>query len=192
MGKLDAAVLGALADKVLTPQRLKEMLRELRARLRAAHAGRDGLVRGLQRELTELELATSWLYEAVEKGILPMNDTLSDSAQKLKGRRYAILLEIAGAKRAKEVPLAAITGAQIDAFSTALRSRLLEGGSGIAKRYLRQFVGEVRFDGKRLSMRGRKASLLSAVAEREMGTARVPTSSQSWLPVLALNQGPTV
>ena len=74
VAKLDRAVLTALADKVLTSARLKEMLRELKARLKKAQAGQDDRVRNLQRELTELGLATNRLYEAVEKGILPMDD----------------------------------------------------------------------------------------------------------------------
>ena len=59
------------------------------------------------------------------------------------------------------------------------------------KRYLRQFVSEIRFDGKRLTIRGSKDALLAAALDKERGTARVPTSSQSWLPDLGSNQGPT-
>ena len=40
-------------------------------------------------------------------------------------------------------------------------------------------------------MTGRKDALLAAVAEKKMGTARVPISGLSWLPDLGSNQGPT-
>ncbi len=44
MNKLDALVLTALADKVLTPERLKEMLREMKQHLKQAQAQQnDGL-----------------------------------------------------------------------------------------------------------------------------------------------------
>ena len=59
------------------------------------------------------------------------------------------------------------------------------------KRYLRQFVSDIRFDGSRVTMSGRKDALMAAALEKEMGTARVPTSSLSWLPDLGSNQGPT-
>ena len=194
MGKLDAAVLGALADKVLTVDRLKEMVPEPRSRMKTVQASQDEAVQTLQRELAELELGTSRLYEAVEKGILPMDSKLSDRAQKLKARRESILVEIAGARPAKEMPLASITGAQIAAFSEALRARLLEGGGGFAKWYLRPFVDEVRFDGERLKMRGGKAARLAAVAHREMSTARVPTSGPGWLgdPIDNIDPAPVV
>jgi site-specific DNA recombinase len=40
-------------------------------------------------------------------------------------------------------------------------------------------------------MRGKKAALLAAAAEKEMGTAGVPTSVHGWLLDLGSNQGPT-
>jgi site-specific DNA recombinase len=191
MAKLDQVVLNALADRVLTPERMKELLRELKARLKATQANQDDQVRVLQRELAELEQGTNRLYEAVEKGLLPMDDTLAGRAQKLKARREAVLIEIAGARRSKEMPLAALSTRQVEAFSHALRARLLQGGSGFPKRYLQQFITEIRFDGKRLTMTGRKDVLLAAAAEREMGTAWVPTSGYGWLLDLGSNQGPT-
>ena len=191
VAKLDRAVLTALADKVLTPERLKEMLRELKARLKKTQAGQHDQVRGLQRELAELELATNRLYEAVETGKLPMDDLLTARAQKLRAKRDAMLIEIAGAKRAKEMPISALSASHVEAFGAALRARVLDTAGGFPKRYLRQFVSEIRFDGARLTMRGRKDALMAAALEREMGTARVPTSSHSWLPDLGSNQGPT-
>ena len=191
MAKLDRAVLSALADKVLTPERLKEMLRELKARLKKVQSGQDDQVKVLQRELAELELATNRLYEAVEKGVLPMDDTLTARAQKLKGRRDALMIELASVRRSKEMPIAALSAAHVEAFGTALRSRLQEGSGSFPKRYLRQFVSDIRYDGKRVTMSGRKDALLVAAAQKEMGTARVPTSGLSWLPDLGSNQGPT-
>ena len=120
-----------------------------------------------------------------------MDETLRDRAQRLKARREAVLIEIAGARRAKEMPAAMLSPAQLDAFGSALRSHLQDGVGGFPKRYLRQFVSEIRYDGQRLTMSGRKDALLVAAAQKEMGTARVPTSGLTWLPDLGSNQGPT-
>jgi len=191
VAKLDRAVLTALADKVLTPERLKAMLRELKARLKAVQAGSDETAQLLRRELAELEASTNRLYEAVEKGLLPMDDTLTARAQKLKARREALMIELAGVRRSKEMPASLLSQAHLEEFGTALRARLQEGAGGFPKRYLRQFVSEIRFDGKRLTMSGRKDALLAAALEKKMGTTRVPTSGLSWLPDLGSNQGPT-
>ena len=189
--RMDRAVLSALADKVLTPERLKEMLRELKVRLKHAQAGQDDQARLLRRELTELEQKTNRLYEAVENGLLPMDSTLTARAQALKGKRDSVLMELASVRRSKEVPAAALSAAHIEAFGAALRARLQEGSGSFPKRYLRQFVSEIRFDGKRLTMSGRKDALLAAALEKKMGTAGVPTSGLSWLLDLGSNQGPT-
>ena len=191
VAKMDRAVLAALADKVFAPERLKEMLRELKARVKKAQFGQDDQTKVLQRELTELELATSRLYEAVEKGFLPMDATLTARAQKLKSRRESLMIDLAGVRRAKEMPASMLTQANVDAFGSALRARLRAGEGGFPKRYLRQFVSDIRYDGKRLTMTGKKDALLMSALEKKMGTAGVPTSSLSWLPDLGSNQGPT-
>lgn len=189
MPKLDKLVLEAFANQVLSPERLRDMLKEMKGHLKAAGARQDDTIRALQRELTELETATNRLYEAVEKDLLPMDEMLRERAQKLKARREKVLIEIAGARRQSEIPLASLSPRQVDAFGAALRARLTDAASATAKTYLRHLVTEIRFDGKRVTMRGRKAELLSA-AQNEMGTAWVPISSHTWLPDLDSNQGP--
>ena len=144
----------------------------------------------LQKELDELETATNRLYEAVEKGLLPMDDMLSRRVQKLKARRDAVMLEMAGAWRTKDIPLAALSSRQLDSVATAMRSRLLDRSSGFSKRYLRQFVSAISFDGQRVRMQGKKAALLAAAMGEKMGTSAVPTSGMGWLPDLGSNQGP--
>jgi len=191
VAKLDQAVLATLADKVFTPDRLKEMLGELRARLKKAQAGHDDRTNVMQRELVELEQGTTRLYEAVKKGFLPMDETLRARAQKLKARRETLMIDLAGVRRAKDMPASLLTQANVNAFGTALRARLQAGEGGFSKRYLHQFVSDIRYDGKRLTMSGRKDALMAAALDKREGTARVPTSSLSWLPDLGSNQGPT-
>ncbi|WP_443082788.1 recombinase family protein [Variovorax sp. PAMC 28711] len=192
MEKMDRLVLDAFADKVLTPERLKEMLREMKGHLKSAHSRQDETIGMLQRELNELETATNRLYDAVEKDLLPMDDMLRSRAQKLKSRRDAVLLEMAGARRSKEMPVAALSSKKLEAFGAALRARLTDREGGFSKRYLHEFVGEIRFDGKMVTMQGKKATLLAAAAgSSELGTTRVPSSVHHWLLDLGSNQGPT-
>ena len=191
MAKMDNMVLTAFADKVLTPERMKEMLREMKLHLKNAQSRQDDVLGPLQKELTELETATNRLYEAVEKGLLPMDEMLRDRAQKNKARREAVLIEIAGARRQKEMPVSLLTARQLETFSSALRTRVLDREGGFSKRYLREFVSEIRFDGKRVVMRGKKATLLAAATQKEKGTTMVPISVSNWLLDLGSNQGPT-
>lgn len=183
MEKMDRLVLDAFADKLLTPGRLKEMLREMKGHLKTAHSRQDETIVLLQRELNELETATNRLYDAVEKDLLPMDDMLRSRAQKLKSRRDAVLLEMAGARRNKEMPVSALSLKKLDAFGAALRARLTDREGGFSKRYLHEFVGEIRFDGRVVTMQGKKATLLAAAAgSSELGATRVPSSVHHWLP----------
>jgi len=65
---------------------------------------------------------------------------------------------------------------------------VLDCKAGFSKRYLRQFVSEIRFDGKKVVMRGKKAALMLAAAQKEMGTTGVPSFAPNWLLRLGSNQ----
>ena len=181
----------AFADRVLAPGHLREILAELRGYLKSTRTRQDENIRVLQKVLSELETSANRLFEAVEKGLLPMDDMLKDRAQKIKSRREALMIQIAGARRQGEIPVSTLSPRQVEAFGASVRERILSNDAGIAKRYLRQFVSEIRFDGLKVVMHGKKTALMAAAAEKEMGTAGVPISSLVWLPNLGSNQGPT-
>ena len=85
MKKMDDLVLAAFADKVLTPERLREMLQKMKRRLKHATSGQDDTLRTLKKELIEMGTATNRLYEEVEKGLLPMDDMLWTSRMATNG-----------------------------------------------------------------------------------------------------------
>jgi hypothetical protein len=123
----------------------------------------------------------------------PMDGMLSARVQKLKARRDAAMLEIAVARRTEGIPLTALSSSPLDAFGTAMRWRVLYRASGFSKRYLRQFVSGITFDGQsvRMQMQGKRAALLAAAMGEKMGTGNVvPISDMNWLPDLGSNQGP--
>ena len=88
----EQAVLTTLADKVFTPARVEVMLRELRKRQRAARPAEDARLQELVRELKEVDSGIARLYEAVEKGLLPLDTTLQERSQRLQARRQDILM----------------------------------------------------------------------------------------------------
>jgi site-specific DNA recombinase len=190
MQKLDDLVLQALVDKVVHPDRLKVMLKDLKGQIKQAKSSQNEHLLTLQKELAELEQATNRLYEAVEKGFLPLDDKLQERAQKLKARRESLLIEMAGTRQQKVLPVDRITSNQISAFGNALRTRLLDTQNGFSKQYLRLLVQEIRVSGREVKMTGSNAALMGAVLESKVGTARVPTFGMTWLPDLNSNQGP--
>ena len=144
----------------------------------------------MQSELDELQRASDRLFEAVEKGILPLDAQLQQRSRKLQTRRQEILTEMAGNKRRREMP--AIKPRQVELFCQALKIKLNDRQSGFAKHYLRHIVSEIRVTGKQAVVTGSSAALAMAVAETKKDTSlEVPNSVYSWLPDLGSNQGPT-
>ena len=95
-----------------------------------------------------------------------MDQTLTERTQKHKARRDAVMIERAQARRHKEMPVFLLTARQVEAFGTALRTRVMDSEGSFSKRYLREFVSEIRFDGELVLMRGKNASLMAAACPK--------------------------
>jgi DNA invertase Pin-like site-specific DNA recombinase len=189
MQKLDGIVLDALADKVFTPERVKTMLTELKQRQQVMLGNQEAQLRPLQKEFGSIEQETTRLFEAVGKGYLPMDDSLNRHSHKLQARRQEILTAIAGIKRQQQMPLDLLKPKHINAFTKALRIKLLDRDSSFGKEYLRLLVSEIRIEKNAARITGSYAALASAVAEKNRDTVeRVPRFVPNWLPDLDSNQ----
>lgn len=137
-----------------------------------------------------MQKASERLFEAVEKGILPLDEMLQQRSRRLQTRRQEVLTEIASHKRRVDMP--AIRPHQVELFCKALKEKLHDHDSGFAKAYLRQIVGEIRVTGNEATVIGSSLALTTAVAETKKSTSvEVPKSVFGWLPDLGSNQGPT-
>ena len=113
-----------------------------------------------------------------------MDSTLTERANKLQAQRQALLTDIAGLRRLKEMPLEALGEKQVLAFTTALRERFMEKDRMFSKKYLKLLVEEIRYQNKQLVMKGSYAALAKMVGESKQGTPRegVPCFGLDWLP----------
>ncbi len=184
MEKADRLILTALAERVFVPGRVQRMLESLRKRLTQSQSDIDGQIKRLTKGLEEVQQRTSQLYEAVEKGLLPLDASLTDRAQKLQAQRQAILTEIAGLRRVKQMPVSALSPKQVETFASALKDKLLDRESGFGKKYLKLLVEEIRYRKGQLVMIGNYAALARAVGGIKKGTPSggVPTFDLGWLP----------
>ena len=182
---VDRLVLSSLAERVFTASRVQVMLERLRTRLGQAQASQDGKLKQLTKELESVQRRSQQLYEAVEKGLLPMDSTLTERANKLQAQRQALLTEIAGVRRTKQMPLEALSGKRVLAFAAALRERLTGKDRVFSKKYLRLLVKEICYENRQLVMKGSYAALAQmAGGERKEGTSQggVPSFGLDWLP----------
>ena len=183
MEKLDNLVLKSLGDKVFTPRRVRNMLKALMQRMKRSQGGQAEKLRRLNRELDEVQKGLDRLYEAVEKGLLPLDPTLTERAHKLNARREAILIEIAGIKREQEIPLKMIGEAQVEGFCRALKSKFFNRASNFGKEYLKLLVDEIRVQGREIIIRGSYLALALVVGTKKLGNrGEVPSFGDIWLP----------
>ena len=97
--------LSSLADRVFTASRVRAMLESLRKRLSQSQTAHEGKLKQLTKELDRVQQRSNQLYEAVEKGFLPMDSTLTERANKLQAQRQALLTDMAGLRRLKQMPV---------------------------------------------------------------------------------------
>ncbi len=183
MEKVDQLVLGALADRVFVPNRVQAMLDMMRKRLKRSRPQHAETLKALKKELATLQQRTDKLYEAVEKGLLPMDASLTERAHKLQARRQEILIEVGSLTRQQDLPVATLGPRRVQAFCEALRTKLLDRTSGFGKQYLKLLVNEITVKGKALLLKGSHAALATAVGR--LGTrqlAQVPSFGLGWLP----------
>jgi site-specific DNA recombinase len=123
------------------------------------------------------------LYEAVEKGLLSLDPTLTERAHKLGAQRQAILTEITGIKREQEIPLKAVAERNVDGFCRALKEKLLDRASSFGKEYLKLLVDRIEVQRRRVSIRGSYSALAMALKTTKRGEpVRVPSLGGGWLP----------
>jgi site-specific DNA recombinase len=182
--KLDTAIRRAVCERVFTEERVRRMLEALAKRLDARRGGSREHLRTLRGELERNQRGSQRLFEAVERGLLPMDGTLTKRAHELQARRDAVLLEIASLERERQLPAELLSSGRVKAFCAALRAKMRDPRSEFGKRYLRLLVEEIRVEGRSVVMRGNHAALAQVVAAKNLsGEETVPRFGLGWLPI---------
>ena len=116
-----------------------------------------------------------------------MDASVAARAQKLKARREAALVELAGLRRGQELPLSLLSPARLEAMCRTLKTKLLGGNASFAKRYLRLLVSEVRLTAEAVTISGGYTALAVAAGTETGHSLGVPRFAPNWLPSLGSN-----
>ena len=118
-----------------------------------------------------------------------MGNSLKERAHKHQTRRQEVLVEMAGLRRQKEMPLSQLGPKKIETFCKALKQRLQDKESNFGKEYLRLLVDEIKVEGKEVRLRGSYGAVAGLLNKTKVGLREeVPTFGTSWLPELDSNQ----
>ena len=183
MEKTDQQVLNKLADQVFTPERVTNMMTALRKRVRAGKDNQQERINQLNRQLKITEERQHRLLDAIETGIVDLDDTVQRRAQQLKSAREALLIELAGVRREHPFPVEHIKASQVYMFAKTLKAKLLAKDSAIAKSYLNLLVDQIIIKDDAATMKGSYRALANAAALGEIKVGhlkQVPTSMHDW------------
>lgn len=181
MEMLDNLVLQTVSEKVFTPDRVKVMLAELQNRQNKLASTQDVKLKELTKELETFDQENDRIYEAIEKGLISMDSTLQTRVQKRHSRRQEILLELAGMRRQKTLPLSKIGAKHISAFCSALKKRFMDKVSNFGKEYLKLLVSEINVEDKQVRLKGSYSALAGALVNKSI-VRDVPSFDLNWLP----------
>jgi site-specific DNA recombinase len=183
MEATDQQVLNKLADQVFTPERVQSMMVALRQRLKSSKDNQQQRVNELNRQLKQIEERQHRLLDAIESGVVDLDETVQRRAQQLKSAREALLIEQAGVRRAHSLPVDQLKASQVEAFAKTLKAKLLAKDSALSKSYLNLLVDEIVVNGKTAVIKGSYGALAHAVAidNKKVGHLKqVPTSISDW------------
>lgn len=181
METLDDLVLGALADRVLAPERLSELLPMLIACARDERIDCTNRLRDLKGEQRKLKAQISTLYEQVANGMLELDPTLSTHIKDLQNRHEELLRSIARLERRRSAPLKPLSKVSVEKFSVAFRERLLNRQDRkLARAYARMLLDSVEVSAEQIMLRGSEAVLAQAATTYESAGQLVPAFDQQW------------
>ena len=180
MDKLDTLVTKHLADRLLEPQRLSEMLEALAARRAEKEMALDDRMASLEREAAEADSRLRRLYRLVEEGISELDDALK---QRIAALKAAQQVAQGGLARLKGDGRATVRlGPSIIAeFGARMRQQITSGEIPFRKAYLRAIVDRIEVDHREVRILGRKDVLEQAVITNAAGREEVRSFAPKWL-----------
>ncbi len=183
MEKTDEVVLNKLAEQVFSYERVNAMMIALRKRLKSTHDNQQERINELNKQLKLVEQKQQKLLEAIEMGIIDLDETTQRRAQQHKAAREALLIELAAVRREQSIPVDKLLRAsQIEVFAKTLKAKLLAKDSKLAKSYLNLLVDEIVVKENTAVVKGSYGALVAVASTEKIkaGHCEVPAFISNW------------
>ena len=179
MDRLDYLVTKHLMEKLLSTERLWDLLSTLATRRVERAAAVDSRLAALEREASNAEDKLKRLYKLVEDGVAEMDDLLKDRIASLRhdrDRTREALTRAKGNVKAK----AEVTEDAVIRFGELMRQRLQEGDTPARKAWLSSVIDRIEVDEGAIRLFGRKDVLEQCVMAAATGNPGVRTFVPKW------------
>jgi site-specific DNA recombinase len=189
MDKLDRLVTDRLADRLLTPERVGDLLAALLQRQSAKDEDHVVRLTAIKTKLTDAESRLARLYAAIESGVADLTDTtLKDRVATVKTERDIAQTSYDRAL-AETSPRARITPDKIAASVEIMRNNILAGDTPFRRAYIRSVIDQVEVDDAEIRIVGVLERLVMGGGAAPAG---VPSFGPKWLPEQDSNLRPSI
>ncbi|MCC0809517.1 hypothetical protein FPV16_25515 [Methylobacterium sp. W2] len=180
MAKLDDLVTTALVGRLLTTDRVQEILSGLVARRQSRVGPAQARIQALATEVAEAEVRLKRLYASIEAGVADLTDgTLKQRLDDLRADRDRARAALERLREQIREPVT-VTPEQVDSFVRVMRSRLQEGEVPFRKAYLRAIIDTVEVAKEEVRIIGRRDVLEKAVGNGPNAAPGVRSSVREW------------
>ena len=179
MAKLDTMVLEGVADRVLVPHRVEQILGNLIERAAAKDHAIAARRQKLETEVDTIRTRISRLYQAIEAGVVELDDELKQRLTRLKDERDLALASL-GQITANITARAAITPEKIAAFTGLVREKLQNGDTRARKDWLGTLISRVEVDDNAIRIIGSKTMLAATLSGQNTPQGNVRGFVRKW------------
>ena len=179
--ELDKLVLAALADQLLTPERLVTLLREAIRHRRDLASNNAGRRSALQKDLKHAETSIERLLTAVADGTVPDMSLLRGKLDELNKKREECIAHLRMLDQVLPELRQALSNQQAASTAAMLKRRLLDAPRPLQRRYVRGLVSEIIVNRETAIISGPR-SAVAACASDPAKLGVVPGSVREWRP----------
>ena len=166
MDRLDHLVTTHVAERLLEPSRLSDLLTSLSEKRCANDISVRDRLRTLQGEVAQTDEKLRRLYKMVEDGLTDMDDVLAERVASLKSER-----ELAKAAlqrlQAQTRPEISLKVDDIQRFGAFMSEKITTGEPSFRRAYLRSIIEGIEVDDNVIRIHGSRTSLEQAVIAKE-------------------------
>jgi len=184
MAKLDDLVANHIANRLLVPDRLEEVLASVLDRRQERSERRRHHIGELNKRATEADARLKRLYDAIESGVADLDDPdLRERIAGLKATRDQAQVDAERSQATLQGSGQVITAAMLARFAKTARERMRIDGGGYRRDHLRALAQRVEVADTEVRIMGSKSNLLGtlvAAAGGKMATPGVRGSVLNW------------
>jgi site-specific DNA recombinase len=178
MDKLDQLVTSHIADRLLVPDRITDLLAEIIERRAMSRGEVRDRIDQLSREASAAEDKLRRLYALVEDGVTDLDDVLKTRLTDIKADRDRARSAL---DRIKERSSAAsIDRVKIERFGALMRGNITTGDIPFRKAYLRWLIDAVEVDDGLIRIHGSKSTLEQAIVANSQADKGVRSFVRKW------------